>query len=114
MPRHRQPDVTNADRGQSTRARQAPERLTDMTSPEVVQQRAPSHALDKPSRKRGSAPTYIEKLRMLVDRGECETDGNGWKRTAEQKRAAASGAEAEPQSKRQRGPVPIGINRRIL
>ena len=50
-----------------------------MTSPDVDQQRPDSWALSKTSRKRGSAPSYVDKLKILVDRGDCMTDGNGWK-----------------------------------
>ena len=66
-------------RGQSMRKRTAPERLQDVTSPDVVQQRKPSKAIVPPSRKRGAAPTRNQQLQMLVDRGDCQTDANGWK-----------------------------------
>ena len=80
MPRHRAPDDVDCPRGPSTRTCGAPERLSDMVSPEVVQQRPDSWAVAKPSRKRGAAPTINQQLQMLVDRGDCETDANGCKR----------------------------------
>ena len=66
-------------RRQSTRQRTATDRLSDMTSPEAVQQRPPSKTITGPSRNRGEATSYLEKLQILVDRGDCETDANGWK-----------------------------------
>ena len=68
-----------APRGLSSRKRTAVERLSEMTSPESVQQRRPSKALVAPSRNRGEATSTVEKLQILVDWGRCETDANGWK-----------------------------------
>ena len=52
-------------RGPSKRNRCEPERLSELTSPELVQQRHPSKEVAAPSRKRGAAPNRIEKLKML-------------------------------------------------
>ena len=77
MPRYKGPIDVDCPRGQSSRTRGAPERLSGMTSPELVQERQPSKELARPSRKRGAAMTMNEQLKVLVDWGACETDANG-------------------------------------
>ena len=73
-----------------------PEKLAQLTSPELVQQRKPSNALTGESRKRGSAPSYVEKLKMIVDRGDCETNANGWKHGVRQMMADNWGDRVAP------------------